>query len=118
MHSSDCTSNLITESSPGIGNSGLYVVKKGRCVVRDINNYNTIAYLTSGDVFGESELLGSKGYDCYGDIIAETKEAKLWYIAYGNVKKLPSYDYARLKENCIKNYTRMHQLLANHIGVS
>jgi len=113
MTAVDSASKLTTKTTTEIDiEQGFWIIKKGKCIVQ--NKHNTVTTLMSGYIFGESQLFKTKGYDCFGDIIADSKETKLWFITYKDIKKLPQYDYVKLKENCLKGYTQVCHLLIKH----
>ena len=59
---------------------GIYIIKEGRCgVIHSKDNYEATS-LIQGDIFGESEYFSIRGYDFFGDIVAQSQSVKIWFI--------------------------------------
>lgn len=53
---------------------GIYIVKKGKCVVKNPYDKYTVKMLYPGDLFGENDILKVNGYNAFGDIYTYSKE--------------------------------------------
>jgi len=90
---------------------GLSIIKGGQCVVKNPLDNFEVTTLVENDIFGESKLFGIKGYDYFGDIIVKSEYVKIWFISQKHIERIPKYDIAQIKMNCIRNESKIYQLL-------
>jgi len=91
-------------------NNGIYIIREGKCFVKNPTDNYTLITLIAGDVFGENEILRIKGYNYFGDIYTEN-ETHFWQIPKKVIERIPEYDLDRMKKNCQENNERIINLL-------
>jgi len=87
---------------------GLYLILEGKCQVRNVKH--VVDTLQVKDYFGASEFFEEIGYSYFGDIITREK-CTFAFISKEDMKRIPEYDKAIIRDNNLKNKSRITKLL-------
>lgn len=89
---------------------GIYIIKDGKCQIRNLQDKHALTTLITGDFFGESEFLEVIGFTYFGDIIT-VSDVDFWFIPASKMQRIPEYDQIKMKSNCVRENERIARLI-------
>jgi len=97
-------SNKLIEES-----KGFYIIVSGKCEVRSMGE--VIGVIEEKDWFGESEFLGTVGYNYLGDI-STLEDCCFLYIKRKSLERIPFYDRNQMQFNVQRNKDKFKRMLS------